>query len=265
MAGLVPAIHVFVASKKEDVDARNKRGHDDVDRAQIRPLDSPRFGQSGAPSSHARLGNLGQMRYCHSLRRQSGRLGAIAVLALLGACAGDRDPPPGEPAFYRSLAQSGGQLDPASAASMISGYRRNNGLPAVSIDPELMALAQAQAEAMASRDKLGHDVAGAFDQRLKARGYRARAAAENVGAGYHTLAEAFSGWRDSPGHRANMLLSGATRMGIAAVYTPKSKYKVYWALVLAAPDERPASVASSARPGFAGLYSSIPIWSSLSP
>jgi hypothetical protein len=28
MAGLVPAIHVFVAPKKKDVDARDKRGHD---------------------------------------------------------------------------------------------------------------------------------------------------------------------------------------------------------------------------------------------
>jgi hypothetical protein len=27
-----------------------------------------------------------------------------------------------------------------------------------------------------------------------------------------------------------------TRMGIAAVYTAKSKYKVYWTLILAAPD-----------------------------
>jgi uncharacterized protein YkwD len=34
-----------------------------------------------------------------------------------------------------------------------------------------------------------------------------------------------------------MLNSGVTRMGIATVYTPKSKYKVYWTLILAAPDE----------------------------
>jgi hypothetical protein len=27
-------------------------------------------------------------------------------------------------------------------------------------------------------------------------------------------------------------------MGIAAVYAPGTKYKVFWALVLAAPDER---------------------------
>jgi hypothetical protein len=34
-----------------------------------------------------------------------------------------------------------------------------------------------------------------------------------------------------------MLLAGATRMGIAAVYAPNSKYKVFWTLILAAPDE----------------------------
>ena len=35
-----------------------------------------------------------------------------------------------------------------------------------------------------------------------------------------------------------MLLNGATRMGIAAVYAPNSKYKVFWSLILAAPDEK---------------------------
>jgi hypothetical protein len=29
-----------------------------------------------------------------------------------------------------------------------------------------------------------------------------------------------------------------TRMGIAAVYSPNSKYKVFWTLILAAPDEK---------------------------
>src|SRR6266404_5460345 len=126
----------------------------------------------------------------------------------------------------------------AIAASMISGYRTNNGLTPVSIDPELMKLAEAQAQAMASHDALSHDIARSFHDRLKGGGYRAHTAAENVGAGYHTLAQAFSGWRDSPPHRANMLLKGATRMGIAAAYAPKSKYKVFWALILAEPDER---------------------------
>lgn len=163
----------------------------------------------------------------------------VPILALfaLAACAGDNYVPKSEPSFYRNLAQPGAQLDAATAASMISGYRANNGLPAVALDPELMRLAQAQAAVMAQRDKLDHGAAKPFVVRLKASGYDAKTAAENVSAGYHTLAEAFSGWRDSPPHRANMLLKGATRIGIAAVYTPSSKYKVYWALILAEPED----------------------------
>ncbi len=162
----------------------------------------------------------------------------IFALVALAACAGDTTVPKAEPSFYRNLAQPGAVLDDAAAASMISGYRANNGLPAVSLDPELTQLAAAQADLMAKRDKLDHAAGKPFAVRLKASGYDAKSAAENISAGYHTLAEAFSGWRDSPPHRANMLLKGATRMGIAAVYTPTSKYKVYWALILAEPDDK---------------------------
>jgi uncharacterized protein YkwD len=160
----------------------------------------------------------------------------VSMLGLLAACASDRDPPPNDPTFYRSMASAGAALDAPTAAAMISGYRANNGLTAVAVDSDLMKLAEAQARAMASRDKLDHDVIRTFPERLRASGYDARVAVENIGAGYHTLAEAFSGWRGSPPHRANMLRSGVTRMGIAAVYAPQSKYKVFWALILAAPD-----------------------------
>ncbi len=169
---------------------------------------------------------------------RAARLLVAFAPVLLAACASDRDPPPGDPTFYRSMASAGAQIDAATAASMISGYRRNNGLTEVAIDPALMKLAEAQARAMAARDKLDHNVIRDFSGRLKASGYDAKFAVENIGAGYHTLAEAFSGWRDSPPHRANMLKSGATRMGIATAYAPGSKYKVFWALILAAPDDR---------------------------
>src|SRR5437016_8262862 len=133
---------------------------------------------------------------------------------MLAACVSDRDPPAvGDPSFYRSMASAGAALDAPTAASMISGYRSNNGLDAVTVDPALMRLAEAQARAMAARDKLDHDAIRDVPKRLKASGYDAKAAAENIGAGYHTLAEAFSGWLDSPSHRRNMLLPGATRMG----------------------------------------------------
>src|SRR5262249_36107507 len=136
------------------------------------------------------------------------------------------------------MAEPGAQLDAATAASMISGYRGNNGLTAVSVDPELMKMAQAQAQAMANRDRLDQNVIRSLNERLKAQGYRARNTAENIGAGYHTLAEAFSGWSDSPGHRADILLAGTTPMGTSAVYAAKHKYKVFWALILAAPEDQ---------------------------
>ena len=163
-----------------------------------------------------------------------------AALALLGfsGCTGETPSPSmGEATFYRNLTQ-GGQLDPAAAQSMISGYRANNGLGAVTLDPDLMRLAEDHTRTMAARDKLDHDVGKAFSRRIRSGRFDAKAAVENVSAGYHTLAEAFSGWRDSPPHRANMLKAGVTRMGIAAVYSPKSKYKVFWTLILAAPDDR---------------------------
>jgi uncharacterized protein YkwD len=174
------------------------------------------------------------------LIRSAGFWRAAGILGLTGfllACAAEPESPATEPSFYRSMAASDAELDAGAAASMISGYRQNHGRSVVKVEPALMKLAEAQARAMASRDKLDHNVIRGFNERLRGSGYDAKVAAENIGAGYHTLAEAFSGWRDSPPHRDNMLLNGATQIGIAAIYAPKSKYKVFWALILAAPDD----------------------------
>ena len=167
------------------------------------------------------------------LQRPLSIIVSAVAMALSGCGAPDVLAP--EPSFYRSMARPGAQVDSEAAASMISGYRRNNGLATISVDPVLTRLAEQQARVMARRDKLDHNAGGPFAQRMKASGYVYKAGAENIGAGYHTLAEAFSGWRDSPPHRANMLLKGVTHMGIAAVYDPNTKYKVFWALIVAAP------------------------------
>jgi uncharacterized protein YkwD len=172
------------------------------------------------------------------LSRSAAPLAGILLCAGLMAACSNNAPPSGQPSFYIDLAQPGTALDANAAQSMISGYRGNNGLGPVTIDPDLMRLASEQAQAMAARDKLDHDAAHPFSERIRKSGYNASVAVENIGAGYHTLAEAFSGWRDSPPHRANMLNSSVTQMGIAAVYTPKSKYKVYWSLIMATQQDR---------------------------
>src|ERR1700693_2486121 len=100
---------------------------------------------------------------------------ALLALAALSGCGGATVAKK-EPSFYRNLAQPGAQLDAAAAASMISGYRTNNRLPAVTLDPELTGLAEAQAAVMAKRDRLDHNAGKPFVVRLKAAGYGAQTA-----------------------------------------------------------------------------------------
>ncbi len=161
---------------------------------------------------------------------------ALALPLLLSGCAEAPTPVPqatGEPSMYRSLASPGAVVDADAARAMISLYRTNKGLGALTVDPGLQKVAEAQARAMAADGKISHDSHGTLTQRLNAAGFGKNTAVENVSAGYHTLAEAFSGWRDSPPHNANMLARGMKRMGIATAYAPGAKYKVFWTLVLA--------------------------------
>ena len=64
-------------------------------------------------------------------------LAVMLTLVALAGCSADFGSTPG-PSFYRDLAEPGAQLDASAAASMLSGYRANNGLAAVTLDPELM-------------------------------------------------------------------------------------------------------------------------------
>ena len=161
------------------------------------------------------------------------RVVACAALALvLSGCLAEprTTPASGTPSFYRSLARADAMVDPVTAQAMISAYRANKGLAPVVLDPGLERLAQAEARAMAAADRPAS--ADAVKQRLAAEGFTGPGA--NLSAGYHTLAEAFSGWRDSPQHNRVLLDPAAGSMGIATAYAPGSKYKVYWALVTAA-------------------------------
>ncbi|MFC7396200.1 CAP domain-containing protein [Chelatococcus sp. GCM10030263] len=159
-------------------------------------------------------------------------LAVAGVFTLLVACTREAPAPaPSTPLFYQSLDAPAATIDAATAAEMISAYRANQGLGPLAVDPALEADARAAAEAMAAADRpASGDV---LRKKLAAEGIPSPAV--NLSAGYRTLAEAFSGWRDSPAHKRVMLASSATRLGIATAYAPRSKYKVYWALIVAGP------------------------------
>ena len=65
-------------------------------------------------------------------------------------------------------------------------------------------------------------------------GSRARAgrAAENIAYGYESFEKTLGQWIDSSGHRKNLLLHNASRVGIASAKDASGK-RTYWAMVIA--------------------------------
>jgi uncharacterized protein YkwD len=125
------------------------------------------------------------------------------------------------------------RLDPAAATAKLNAYRAEKGLNPLRLDPTLTAMAERQAQAMAQSGTMSHDVDGSLSARLAARGINA-STGENLGAGYMSFDEALAGWRASAGHNANLLMSGATRFGIAFARNPSAGYGVYWAMEVGA-------------------------------
>jgi uncharacterized protein YkwD len=115
-------------------------------------------------------------------------------------------------------------------AGEISAYRRAHGLPAVKSDGRLTAVALNQARAMAASGAVSHNTAGNFAMRVAP--LRKSRAAENIGAGFLSFAEMLKQWEDSTGHRENLLMAGARRVGVASVDNPKSPYRKFWAMVI---------------------------------
>ena len=115
-------------------------------------------------------------------------------------------------------------------AGEISAYRRANGLSVVKADGRLAAAALKQAQAMASSGKVTHEAGGNFSSRVAP--LRKSRAAENIGAGFLTFAEMLKEWKDSRGHRENLLMPGARHVGVASVANPGSPYRKFWAMVI---------------------------------
>ena len=126
--------------------------------------------------------------------------------------------------------------DPARVADLVvqetNAFRRENRLTAVETDAKLTRTAQDFAEFMARTGKFGHGADGAEPaQRARRHGYDYCMVAENLGYQYRSngfrsageLSGGFvKGWRESPGHRKNLLDRDATETGVAIARSPKS-------------------------------------------
>ena len=117
-----------------------------------------------------------------------------------------------------------------SPAELISSFRLKHGEVRVVRDATLDRIALEQARAMAAKDQLSHDVLGPFTRRIAPA--RAGRAAENIAYGYESFEKTLGQWIDSSGHRQNLLLRNASRVGIASARDASGK-RTYWAMVIA--------------------------------
>jgi Cysteine-rich secretory protein family len=122
------------------------------------------------------------------------------------------------------------QPAPSHPTEMISNYRLQHGEGKVTSDPVLIRIAHEQARAMAAKDTLDHSVLGPFNSRVASSG--SDHAAENIAFGYDTFAKTLDQWIDSAGHRRNLLMHGASRVGVASAQSPTTG-RIYWAMVIA--------------------------------
>jgi hypothetical protein len=129
-----------------------------------------------------------------------------------------------------------GRTAAADPAQLISDFRLKHGEKRVTLDAALTRIAHDQAQAMAAKDQLDHDVLGQFNKRVSPAG--AGRAAENIAYGYDSFPKTLDQWINSSGHRKNLLLPGATRVGVASVKSAKTG-RMYWAMVIAGDYERP--------------------------
>lgn len=131
------------------------------------------------------------------------------------------------------------------AIKHINAFREKNGLKPVTYDSSLVSMASRQVVVMASKDVLSHEIDGDFVKRMNANGFRDAEGAENVGAGHASVERAINSWIASPGHRSNMLLKNATRVGVVRADAPWSRYRNYWGLVIASQPANAATASSS--------------------
>jgi uncharacterized protein YkwD len=114
-------------------------------------------------------------------------------------------------------------------AVLISAFRHQCGEDSVVISAALTRIAQEQANAMAMRDSLDHNVLAQFSNRIGRSGFSR--AAENIAFGHADFARTLEQWINSAGHRANLLLRGAKWIGVAHAQNGR---RMYWAMVIGA-------------------------------
>ena len=108
-------------------------------------------------------------------------------------------------------------LNPEAALAEVNAFRAENGLKPLVLDARLSRAAAMQSEAQAGRSWIGHYGSdGSTPMARTARaGFHAKIASENVASGQKSFSDVMHFWKESSGHRTNLLRPNVTAAGVA--------------------------------------------------
>ena len=103
--------------------------------------------------------------------------------------------------------------------SLVNEIRAHNGLSPLRENWQLSRVARYKSQDMADRSYFSHNspTYGSPFQMMKQFGITYRSAGENIAKGYSTAQAVVNAWMNSPGHRANILNSSYTQIGVGYV------------------------------------------------
>ncbi len=112
--------------------------------------------------------------------------------------------------------------------NLVNAERKKQGLQSLTLSTKLTNVATMKAKDMAVNNYFDHNspTYGSPFQMMQKYGISYHAAGENIAAGQRTPEEVMQAWMNSSGHRANILNSSYTQLGVG--YYKGGSYGVYW-------------------------------------
>ncbi len=132
-----------------------------------------------------------------------------------------------QPAAPANSASSFGAYE-QQVADLVNKERAAAGLPALKVNTKLSGVAEKKAEDMRDKNYFSHTsptYGSPFDM-MRQFGVSYKTAGENIAKGQRSPAAVMDGWMNSPGHRANILNSSYTEIGVG--YVTDSNGNTYW-------------------------------------
>ena len=107
----------------------------------------------------------------------------------------------------------------AEVVRLVNAERAKRGLPPLTHDWQLSRVARYKSEDMRDKGYFAHNspTYGTPFQMMKSFGIGYKSAGENIAKGYRTPSAVVNGWMNSQGHRANILNSSFTHIGVGFV------------------------------------------------